>query len=433
MSLRLKIALECAALAVLGLLLLNAACQPERDHVFNGTPTFGAFPQIFAVSVDDDSDGTPESTDEGETVAGPGELGRAAASGEARVELFNDNDSIGVTCSHKHGGGALGRTECTGSFFGTFSTARLGSRADFELALVETVSASPAPTATSASVDFVLSCGAPAIPVTISTNDAQRNVRVDAAVITPTTCSVEIHVTSMLAEGTGSSVIHAASITAVVVDPTRCLTHDACPQGKVCGPSGSCQTGETTDACFHTQTHCNENHPFCVDGLCTAGAPGNPCRHDGECSSGNPCEGGLCVGQLCNDDSECTDPLANICTHAGCSPSGNRSDPCISGQDCRLELICVSNTCTMIAGVGEACDAPDTRCDGTAFCDDVTHTCQASKEVGEDCNANIECTPPFLSCIGGTCANRSDQGGACDPDDTADCISPLVCVAETCQ
>lgn len=173
-----------------------------------------------------------------------------------------------------------------------------------------------------------------------------------------------------------------------------CAAEDDCDLGAVCC-GGVCQQ----TACCDTDVDCAAG-ALCCDGACipcpdggvcgaagtgTCACPGGQmecafgcaaCCEDGDCGSGEGCNGGICVA-LCAVDSDCD--ANEACTGGFCA--------CASGfMDC-------DGTCA------ECCTYTD--CPGTDICRDGTCG-PLCFDSGEDCDVDADCCEG--ACDNGTCS-----------------------------
>lgn len=176
-------------------------------------------------------------------------------------------------------------------------------------------------------------------------------------------------------------------------DPENCMTGGMCAGGDCTGGVSGCDDG---NAC---------TIDFCEQGGCTAQpmANGIPCN-GGNCSIGNTCQEGECIGfDLCDDGNSCSD------------------DVCVGFQQC--EWIPLPGSCDdgSVCTTGDHCEGG--LCLGTAVnCDDdnactldvcnLLTGCQYTGIASNGCDDGLECTmdycDPLLGCghtpIEGECA-----------------------------
>jgi len=170
---------------------------------------------------------------------------------------------------------------------------------------------------------------------------------------------------------------------------------------------------------------------------CSGKQNGSPCSDNNPCTTGDWCQGGVCIGQLvvCSALDTCHSP--GVCD----GTTGLCSNPVLAdGTQCNDANLCTqTDTCQAGVCTGSntiTCTALD-QCHDIGVCDPVSGTC-SNPAVGNGvaCNDNSKCTNNDV-CIGGSCqgiqvlcrATDSCHGaGTCDPD-TGVCSNPSVCLA----
>lgn len=259
----------------------------------------------------------------------------------------------------------------------------------------------------------------------------------------------------------------ASAIGAPCSDDDCCTEQDQC---ELCDPEvdENCQTwgmgcvaGAPKDCndgneCTVNQCKCDsENQAQCVDSL---SADNLPCDFsENDCTLGDHCVQGICVvGTPADLDDE------NPCTVDSCLKGDVTHEPALSGQcddgnECTTGDSCYLGTC--VGGDAVTCVIPDCASDAVcvqgagctvaeeswmpmgASCDDgntcttqdqcqADHTCSGEENPCEDFNP---CTLDTCSGDGG-CVNEADpslEGTACGEDGNA-CVSAGVCQAGTC-
>lgn len=191
-------------------------------------------------------------------------------------------------------------------------------------------------------------------------------------------------------------------------DGNKCTLGDHCVDGG-CKTTGAFDCDDKT-AC--TTDGCDKNagcFHLPVSGLCEDGDP---------CTSGEYCQGGVCVGGSsidCNDDVDCT--IDSCDGLGGCSNLASNA-LCDDGK------ICTDNVCQSMVGCkflfnslscddGNACTLNDS-CGGGL--------CQPG--IAKNCDDNNACTAD--SCSGGACVNSAtNEGSGCEDGD-------LCTVSEKC-
>ncbi|MBN2196804.1 MAG: hypothetical protein JW751_28620 [Polyangiaceae bacterium] len=169
-----------------------------------------------------------------------------------------------------------------------------------------------------------------------------------------------------------------------------CQVHDQCASG-FCDTAGydcgQCAAAPALGtACVST---CEAGHP-CVNGLCVAGEPGDPCDDSDVCRIGLACVGGTCA------------PVPSVV-----------GDSCVDESACAWHL-------------GVACDP------GTGTCVELGFAAEgvACGWVGEDrfvaCASNGRC-------VDDVCVAGPSDLGECDPAAGLSCTWPATCVQGACQ
>ncbi len=187
-----------------------------------------------------------------------------------------------------------------------------------------------------------------------------------------------------------------------------CPTLGSCAVGVVCGPLAQCQAGLEGDPC-NFASDCGTEAPFCGgDGLCHDGDAGDSCTSSGDCA----------VGLLCGPEAMCQ--------------AGLEGDPCLQNQGhCSLLApFCPQNDDLCHDGsVGDPCDS-GAQCMAGVLCNPDS-TCQSGLE-GELCEVNgNDCGPQAPFCAAATCWDGS-AGDSCNSDN--DCAFPLHCnPSQQCQ
>jgi hypothetical protein len=162
-----------------------------------------------------------------------------------------------------------------------------------------------------------------------------------------------------------------------------CGSSEDCRAGFGCGTQGTCTPrGGIGDAC-DASAGCAEG--FCVSGFCSAGANGDNCAADRDCSGELLCVSGRCGAP----------PTTGVCSVGGA---------CASGFFCNA-----ANACAPLPGDGQAC-APQNRCAAGFFCN-ADGSCAALKPTGAACASRDECENG--NCVDGQC---STFGMSCTTD-----------------
>jgi len=218
-----------------------------------------------------------------------------------------------------------------------------------------------------------------------------------------------------------------------------------CDDGSVCTTGDKCAGGSCVPgvvmACDDANP-CTKNGCDPVDG-CTYAPEAGECSDNNECTTGDHCAAGACVGDApvdCDDD--------NPCTTDKCLPNGGCQHlpwegPCSDGDVCTGLDKCLDGSC--VAGEKLDCDdgnpCTDDSCDGASGC---KHS--MNQAACDDSNA---CTEGDI-CKGGVCGNSGpvdcdDQNvcttDSCNPDDgcvhalnTLPCDDDDICtIKDACQ
>ena len=224
----------------------------------------------------------------------------------------------------------------------------------------------------------------------------------------------------------------------------------ACTQGDKCQADAEC-TGEAVDCddgnpC--TYDHCSNEGAGCVFELLDE----VPCSDSDECTVGDVCVDGQCLGapKDCDDGNDCTvdgcEQPAGVClneveTGAGCS-DGN---PCTKGDVCLEDGACQPGPAALVCDDSNPCTtdtcAPEQGCvfandDGLA-CDDgdlctLDDTCAGGVCGGQQlpCPSDDPCTVSECSPDSGQCVEILLTGGPCDDSD--ECTQDDACSNGAC-
>ena len=185
-------------------------------------------------------------------------------------------------------------------------------------------------------------------------------------------------------------------------DSNVCTTGDQCAGGAcVGGPAPNCDNGNvcTNDSC--------DPDLGCVHLSNNAG-----CNDGNECTTGDQCSAGSCVGGAppnCDDGNICTDDSCNVLT--GCQ-NANNLGPCSDGNACTANDTCAGGVCA--PGVALFCQDNNVCTDDS--CNPATGCVFANNSAG--CNDNSQCTNDD-KCSGGQCGGtpvQCNDGKACTND-----------------
>jgi hypothetical protein len=168
------------------------------------------------------------------------------------------------------------------------------------------------------------------------------------------------------------------------------------PVAGTCSDGDDCTTGDSCSggACVGSPVDCNDGDP-CTTDSCSAGS----CLHvpvncdDGNACTSDACDAGGCkyIAVVCDDDNVCTDDSCNPAV--GCVFTPNMA-PCNDGNACTINDKCSAGSCVsepINCDDGDACTF-DT-CDGG--CIHSTHdVCSTGVPLGATCN---DCTALICS------------------------------------
>jgi hypothetical protein len=195
-----------------------------------------------------------------------------------------------------------------------------------------------------------------------------------------------------------------------------------------CNGMGTCPPGETqscgnyrcdtNDMCRTTCTgdgDCNGKVCDTSNGSCGDRRPGDPCNNNDECGSGNCVDKTCCLTASCgtckscaNSDGTCKDVPNDMPDPDSCSDMGScgTTGKCNGAGTCKVR-------------------AAGTECGQTCVGDEVvTKTCDGAGM----CSG----TGGTMSCQGFVCQNGACVT-TCNPADNSGCVSPRICVNNTCE
>jgi len=199
--------------------------------------------------------------------------------------------------------------------------------------------------------------------------------------------------------------IHVAN-TAPCDDGNECTVNDACQWGQCGGTLRICDDGVgcTTDKC----------NPF-VAGGCVYTPNDLPCDDGNECTLGDTCMDGQCMGGMgqlnCDDGNECTDD--SCVPGAGCKHK-NKVAFCDDGNPCTQGDYCAAGMC--IAGGNQCACAVNSDC--------------AKLEDGDKCNGNLYCLKTDPSPLKWSCQVDPGTVVTCNKSQDTFCKA-AVCVPAT--
>ena len=118
----------------------------------------------------------------------------------------------------------------------------------------------------------------------------------------------------------------------------------------------------------------------------------------------------------CDDNEDC--PANHTCS-ASQTCLANDGHACTQNTECLIT--CIDGTCGQRSATLGACD--DTAdCVADHTCSSVTWTCRRNN--GQACNFNGQC---LYTCISSVCRSRAADGSSCDRSDAYDCASGNCC------
>lgn len=237
-------------------------------------------------------------------------------------------------------------------------------------------------------------------------------------------------------------------------DGSLCTTADMCTAGLCTGEAVDCDDGNvcTADGC-HPATGCS-HVPV-----------SSPCDDGNPCTTGDLCQGGACIpgpNQLsCDDGNDCTAdsclPASGECLHAPSAGPCDDENPCSSGDHCEGGL-CVAGDYGICQCQSDAECAPfedGNKCNGEFFCDTASWppkckmlpgsvvTC--STQFDTNC-AKTSCLPgigicvlqdlpDFTDCEDGNPCTIGDfcDDGLCTSAGVIDCDDANPCTVDSCD
>ncbi|MSQ82844.1 MAG: hypothetical protein EXR77_08000 [Myxococcales bacterium] len=239
------------------------------------------------------------------------------------------------------------------------------------------------------------------------------------------------------------------SLSGGVVACKHFYTAAACDDGNACTLGDGCLGGKCIGL---GKMPCDDENPCSADSCdaakgCThTPKAGAVCNDSDVCTTGDVCEaaigGAACKGKAldCDDKNACTVDSCDIKT--GCAKAA-KSGACDDGDACTTADFCSGGQCQSGPFTcGECTVSADCLkkedgdlCNGTLFCEKVTHTCQV------DPGTVVQCPPPIgngAECVQSKCEGKSgkcaigptNESGACS--DGNDCTSGDACKQGSC-
>ena len=207
---------------------------------------------------------------------------------------------------------------------------------------------------------------------------------------------------------------------------------DLCNGTLICVDT-QCQVDpETVVECDKSQdTACKQTLCSPMTGTCgQVSAPyGSPCDDGNECTLGETCFFGTCLGGIvvsCDDGNPCT---VDVCdSDAGCTYEPGGEMECEDGDPCTTGDLCVEGVCspgTNICGCEEDEDCGQFEdgnlCNGTLSCQDFT--CQLAADTV------VVCPPGENLCMGSVCDPKTGNCSPVNLPDGTDCDDGNACTA----
>ena len=188
----------------------------------------------------------------------------------------------------------------------------------------------------------------------------------------------------------------------------------SCDDGNVCTVGDKCSLGKCQGG---APVSCNDGNPCTADSCdkqsgCTYDPLAGECDDLNQCTTGDQCINGVCMGQGaydCDDDNPCT---LDICLPQGGCSHENLPGPCSDNDPCTVNDQCLEGKCTpgpqLVCNDGNACTQDGCGPGG----------CQYEPLTGDQCDDGNECTSTD-ACVDGKCAGT----GAVDCDDDNICTT----------
>lgn len=199
------------------------------------------------------------------------------------------------------------------------------------------------------------------------------------------------------------------------------IAKECAPEGPCTGDPPDCEVTKGTISACETDAECEQQLGTigeCFRAVCSSGTcqvqdrDGETCTDASECTVGDTCAGGVCLGTLieCNDDNPCTkdecDPTS------GCTTSNLDGNACDDGSPCTVDDTCGNAECK---GTPKICNDDNPCTEDT--CDASSGEC-ASIAISSPCDDGDACTSSDL-CQAGVCTGS--PAFACIED--ADCAA----------
>ncbi len=198
-----------------------------------------------------------------------------------------------------------------------------------------------------------------------------------------------------------------------------------CPIGSTCAANGSSSyyCKPQSQACTMS-SQCPGGMP-CVNGYCN---PNLQCASNSDCSPGAACAAGLCLGDPCNSDADCTPAAVNpvylesaTCQNAAVNPPpGQPSTASICVPlSCDTNVKCPPGFTCPMSGNGE-CQPTQTTCSLTQPCPSIRQNCDipAGQMTGtcitaRQCGPDGSCPPNTVCGVAGQCVAECSTDSDC--------------------
>ncbi|NOS99246.1 MAG: hypothetical protein HOP29_01310 [Phycisphaerales bacterium] len=227
----------------------------------------------------------------------------------------------------------------------------------------------------------------------------------------------------------------AAEVTVTVRNADPCDAPPIIPPSSPPPPAGP---GPGPACTVPTQSgDCNDQDP-CTDDVCNAGVcqnPNNtaPCDDKNQCTTGDLCTAGACIGEPV----DCS-PMDNDCHTGECDgktglcvrETSNEGEPCDDGLTCTYDSVCSKGVCV---GTPIDCSHLDDQCHA-GVCNPTTELCEShAAHEGDGCTPDDRCTAG-AACANGACVgepldcsalNSDCAVGMCDPANGLCVVVPI--------
>ncbi len=205
----------------------------------------------------------------------------------------------------------------------------------------------------------------------------------------------------------------------------RCTNSAQCNDGNACNGVETCSSGHCV---LGTPPDCDDDNPCTIDCAPNSGCIQVPvqddtgCEDGNQCTTGDLCEGGVCVPgtpRACNDGNDCT---ADACDPVhGCSHTSLGTGlACSDGDACTQADACIRGDC--ISGTTVSCD--DTNPCTVDSCDSLVGCKHQPVGDGLSCAGPSPCSALDV-CQGGVCVGHGAQICSDGKECTVDSCTPV--------